>query len=309
MRQFDAYLFVDWSASNRPCPPAQAHTIWLAAYDEPTEELVDAHPATRREAYRVVLDRLCHYARRRLRVLVGFDFAYGYPSGLARALYGDRDQAAWRRTWMELATRLVDDAENRNNRFAVASALNRRIGASRPGPFWGCPQDAATSFLHTTRPAFPYPIHDHHPLDRLRVCEHRLTGVQEPWKLAYPGSVGSQALTGIPYLHRLRTHPDLADISRVWPFETGFTASPSTTRPAIIHAEIWPGIVKQRVRSLMEDEPDLIRDQAQVRAMGGWAREMDRAGRLGHLFDMPTGLAPEQCSQCVEEEGWILGAA
>jgi hypothetical protein len=123
------------------------------------------------------------------------------------------------------------------------------------------------------------------------------------------GSVGGQALLGIPRVAALRDCPGLAAVSRVWPFETGFSPVPGgDARPLVLHTEIWPGVVNDRVRALMATDPTLIRDRAQVQAMCEWAAEHDRAGTLGRYFDSPAGLTPVQVRACTEEEGWVLGA-
>ena len=198
---------------------------------------------------------------------------------------------------------------NENNRFIVARELNCITCKDSPGPFWGCPVSEATLLLRTRSPGFSYGVSTRVQLHRLRIVEQRLPGVQECWKLSYPGSVGSQALVGIPCVHNLRRHPQLVQISRVWPFETQFTSTPCPNKgPFILHAEIWPGVVNSRVQELMRKEPGLIRDQAQVRAMCKWAAELDQQGGFGRLFDVPDGLNQEQIRICIEEEGWILGA-
>jgi hypothetical protein len=62
------------------------------------------------------------------------------------------------------------------------------------------------------------------------------------------------------------------------------------------------------VQVLMNANPGLIRDRAQVRAMCEWAAECDQAETLGQYFNMPAGLNQQQAKACVEEEGWVLGA-
>ena len=115
--------------------------------------------------------------------------------------------------------------------------------------------------------------------------------------------MGGQILTGIPAVREIRNHPDLADMSKVWPFETGFTPAPSAAGgPCIIHAEIWPGIVGDQL------EAGLLRDEAQVRAMVLWAAIQDANGNLGTQFDVPIGLNDGQVGLCIHEEGWILGS-
>ena len=139
-------------------------------------------------------------------------------------------------------------------------------------------------------------------LDRLRLTDKHLKGVQPVWKLFYTGSVGGQILVGLPQLRKLRDNPDLAPFSRVWPFETGFSAaSIPACGPFILHAEIWPGVVEERLK------PDKIRDWAQVEAMVEWLAELDSTGKLAPLFEPPVGLSAAELQICIDEEGWILG--
>ena len=123
------------------------------------------------------------------------------------------------------------------------------------------------------------------------------------------GSVGSQAIVGIPHVHAVRRHAQLSWCNQVWPFETGFTATPAPQRgPFVLHAEIWPGVVADQTKQLLTADSSLIRDQAQVRALCQWAEALDDAGQLGQLFDEPLRLTAQQIQTCVQEEGWVLGA-
>jgi hypothetical protein len=83
------------------------------------------------------------------RVLVGFDFAYGYPTGLSDLLnLTPADHAGtWRALWDVIGS-LCDqpdigggDVQNRVNIEAVANQLNTRcmnhLGPGRTGPWWG----------------------------------------------------------------------------------------------------------------------------------------------------------------------------
>ena len=108
----------------------------------------------------------------------------------------------------------------------------------------------------------------------------------------------------------MRRHADLADRSAVWPFETHFTPTPAPpkTGPFVVHAEIWPGVVKDAVISITENQKTAIRDQIQVRAMCQWAANLDLKNKLGQLFNTPDGLDSNQIQTCIEHEGWILGA-
>jgi hypothetical protein len=69
----------------------------------------------------------------------------------------------------------------------------------------------------------------------------RLRRLQPGWKLLGTGSAGSQALTGIPVVRRLRDDPLLAARAQVWPFETGLRPlGRAETSGRLIFAEIYP---------------------------------------------------------------------
>jgi hypothetical protein len=83
----------------------------------------------------------------------------------------------------------------------------------------------------------------------------------------------------------------------VWPFETGFTRRPTPERsPAIVHAEVWPGVVGLRRGG------DEIRDASQVKALVAEIARRDEDGTLADLFAPPRADA-----DAAREEGWILG--
>jgi hypothetical protein len=291
---FDAYLMIDWSGGASLGPPRPTKdNIWVGElWNGGASQLYFRGRAAATDR---ILRRLTAHAAAGARVLVGFDFPYGYPRGLARAL-GLNRSAPWRAVWDALGDAIADDAMNKNNRFDVAAQFNRRIAG--PGPFWGCPVGAARPELTaTTKGLFEFPVAG---LARLRATEAAMSGVQETWKLYGAGSVGSQALLGIPRVRELRDDPALMTISRVWPFEMGLTDNPSPGKgPFILHAEIWPGIV---------EVPDdaRIRDETQVRLMCEWAADHDKAGTLGAWF---APLLDPQTTAAVTEEGWILGCA
>lgn len=249
-------------------------------------------------------EQLLHHAAQGRRVLIGFDFGFGYPAGFADALDLAGDVPPWRRIWDMLTDMIVDNADNSNNRFEVAAALNARCNEATPGPFWGCPVGMHLPLLLPTSPIYPYAARPELALARLREVDRRERQMQPAWKLYGTASVGGQILTGIPYVRRLRYDPALKSISHVWPFETGFTAIPAPARgPFILFVEIWPGIVARLL-----DPSIAIRDQAQVRAVAQWFSALDASGRLGALFNCPAHLSPQAAKRCVQEEGWVAGA-
>lgn len=294
---FDSYVIVDWSAN--ASPKLRKDSIWVATADRaeasntlavrtsnmPTRDAAESRVAS-------ILRERAHLARR---VLVGFDFPYGYPAGFARQLGALQDCKPWLATWRRLANEIEDSDSNENNRFRVAALLNEALGLES-GPFWGCPPKAAGPHLKTGGRD-----RDLGPLRRLRRVEGHVKGVQEVWKLFTVGSVGSQALMGIPRVHSLRNNRDLSAVSSVWPFETGFCTDPTRgRRPAIVHAEIWPGLAE------LPQLGGRVKDDVQVETLAGHFARLDSMGELASLFDTPE-ICPDAVQECVDEEGWILG--
>lgn len=128
-RLFDAYVMVDWSAANGP--RTGRDSIWIGIRKAGEEMTPPANPATREEATSQLQEALERFVSKGKRVLVGFDFPFGYPGGFANAFSrGDLEGCSpWRFTWDRLKAEIKDDAKNRNNRFDVARALNRQVGA------------------------------------------------------------------------------------------------------------------------------------------------------------------------------------
>lgn len=308
MRLFDAYIAVDWSSKNTPTPRKESRdAIWVGESffdDEGCLHTVDAvYCRTRHTAQVHVRSRLQVHVDARRRVFLGFDFPYGYPAGFARALGLADERPPWRQVWDEL-TRLVEDNErNRNNRFLVADALNARCGVS-PGPFWGHDGKDYPALLRT-KSDYPYWVGPDLALKYFRIVENVARGSFSAWQLFGNGSVGGQCLVGIPVVHRLRYEPTFAPMSRVWPFETGFTAHPTPEQgPFVLHAEIWPGVPLFIPAKWCDD----IRDREQVRTVVCQLAALDADGHLGALFDTPRQLSREAVRVCEREEGWILGS-
>ncbi|HMN98826.1 MAG TPA: hypothetical protein PKD59_05385 [Miltoncostaeaceae bacterium] len=289
---FDAYLMVDWSGRNAPSRRAPSKdAIWVG--ERSRSRTGETYLRTREAATRHVRARLVEHVDAGARVLVGFDFPYGYPRGFAAAIGGAG--GSWRAVWDALGAAVEDDAANRNNRFAVAAMLNARVAG--PGPFWGCPASAeGPDLTRTLNGVFAFPVAG---IGRLRATEAAMSGVQETWKLLGNGSVGSQALVGIPRVRSLRDAPAGAGGGRVGPLEPGSPRGPvRAAGPAVLHAEIWPGIIPVPATAP-------IRDRAQVRLMCDRMAAEDVAGTLGAWF--APALDPQAAADAVAEEGWILG--
>src|SRR5215211_8828111 len=227
MTLFDAYLVVDWSAKNSRSPKKEsADAVWVGERLAANDSCRATYFRTRRLCEAHLRARLLEHTAAGRRVFLGFDFPYGYPAGFAAAISLNGNAPPWRLGWNELVQFIEDDVGNANNRFAVASALNVRCKGETEGPFWGCHDGIQETWLKSTGSSYPYLTGSRIVLEEKRETERRLSGVQPTWKLWGNGTVGSQALVGIPVVARLRDDPELRNISRVWPFETGFGLKP-----------------------------------------------------------------------------------
>jgi precorrin-8X/cobalt-precorrin-8 methylmutase len=289
-RLFDRYVMVDWSANSTP--KRGRDSIWIA--DSAVSHPVN--PSTRAAAMELVCSIVDESAGERL--LIGFDFSFGYPAGFAAALTGD-PTAGWAAVWSWLASTISDDERNRNDRLDVAAAVNERLaGSHSAAPFWGYPGRARTDALPRTRPE------SYRPFDEFRLAEHRVRAEGHrpfaSWQLAYPGSVGSQMMLGMRALELLRRDPRRGPRLRVWPFETGVgPASAVIDQGQVMLAEIWPSMFALR-NGLHE-----VRDAAQVATMVADIAERDAAGCLVDWFD--PSLDDDERRVVIAEEGWTLG--
>jgi len=283
-------VIVDWSASGTP--KTGRDSIWICAVGRNGAERLLQNPPTRHAAKALLCELLADSVRRGERVLAGFDFPFGYPSGFAARL-GLAGNPPWRAVWDEISSLVADDERNRNNRFTVGAILNERVSGDR-FPFWGCPASAAGPYLGPTH----HRAHNDEDLAEKRLIDTWMVGAQPCWKLAYTGSVGSQVLTGIPVVRALRDDPRWSDRARIWPFETGFSRSGEAR---IVFAEVWPSWWP--IPSV-SGEP---KDKTQVRTVAHLFAEQNRHGEVARWLVGPPGLTEKQLRTIKTEEAWTLG--
>lgn len=267
----DTVAIVDWSAA--ATPRLGRDSIWLGVAGGGERNL-----PTRAAAESALRTLISDTVARGRTLLIGLDFAFGYPMGFARALTGHAGAPA---AWAWLNDHLTDGPDNRNDRFATAARMNARLPGL--GPFWfnATPHDL---------PGLPRKgsARCGHGLAERRVCDALAPGAQSVWKLGGAGSVGGQALTGQPLLHRLRgAFPGAV---AVWPFDP---------LPApVVLAEVFPSLLAPQVAMATKADPATPRDAHQVRLL---AQALHRLGNLGAL------LTPGAPPDILAEEGWILG--
>ena len=297
-RLFSAYVIVDWSAAAKPTTGADS--VWIGVMKRDVRfrlTFETFNPATRQEAETKLASILDDLKKRGERALVGFDFPLGFPRGFSQALALKGEQP-WRAVWDQLNKMVKDKVDNTNNRFGVGSELNRRLTGG-PFPFWGVPPKDTLTTLQ------PKKTREHGPddLPEFRHADTAAKGAHSIWKLYYNGSVGGQAIMGIPAARRLKDAR--GDAARVWPFETGFKALTEADLEGVqvVIAEVYPSLIKA------VPAPGEIKDAAQVRALAEHFAKLDEAGKLAALFGPPKGLAEDVVTAAETEEGWILGAS
>lgn len=294
---FDAYIMVDWSGSSSPS--SGANSIWLArgGWNGTSLAIRTANPRTR-EAALETLVAWCDDLQGK-RVLLGLDFAFGYPKGFSKAAgLAESDRGPWHAVHTFLGEHVTDQVDNKNNMYSVAESVNECIAGGGPGPFWGCPPSLATADLTTRRIghfAFPYG-----GLSEWRLADQRArqsTTTQSVWKLNSGVSVGGQSILGIHRLHQLRQM--LSRRAAIWPFETGW-AVPSSA-DAVVMAEIFPSVIP-----ILNAAGGGVKDEQQVRSCVWHAAINDLNATLGRTFAQPRGLGDEELAVAASEEGWIL---
>ena len=281
---FDRIAILDWSAECRP--KTGRDSIWLGVAWAGAVE--SENPATRAQAEARLKSLIEDALTAGERLLIGADFAFGYPAGFARALTGESLALA---VWDWLAAHLQDDARNRNSRWDLAAAMNRALPGI--GPFWFSPPGRAIPDLPAKGT-----LRAGHGLADLRSVDTRAPGAQSVWKLGGAGAVGSQSLTGLPVLSRLRA--DFPGRVAAWPFE------PWDAAPVVL-AEVYPSLLRAEIAALTPPNSasgkadGTALDELQVRLLALALAQLAKDGRLEALFAAADPATP------LAEEGWILG--
>lgn len=258
---------VDWSGGKDTGPRPRQDAIWAcsATRGEPEAPVYLRNRQAAEVWLRAEMDAALA-ARERL--LIGFDFPFGYPAGFAKAVTGSDDPFA---LWAELAGR-IEDTDTGNNRFDVAAELNRLFEGV--GPFWGNGLKRDIADLPRKGTA-----RSGHGMRERRACEGEAPGAFALWQLSGVGAVGSQTLMGVPVLHRLRQQYG-RDV-RVWPFEP--------LDAAVGFVEIWPSLLVGAV-------PE------------GWIKDAWQVHEVARMVSgLSADEMVQVLSVEAPEEGWIFG--
>ena len=275
--RFDTVVMIDWTGGRDTGRRPRKDAIWAAVARDGEPAIPRVYLRNREIAVEWLRDLFVAEMRAGRRVLAGFDFPFGYPAGFARRLTGRADPLA---VWGWMAEHLVD-APTGNNRFELAGRINAMFPGI--GPFW----------FNASGREIPHLPHKGraragHGLEERRAVERSAKGSFTCWQMGGAGAVGSQVMTGMAALERLRRALD--GHVAVWPFE------PLTAPIAFV--EVWPSLMADAVRAAMR--PGEIRDSVQVRVLARAIAEAARDGRLARMLDAVPHAARA-------EEGWILG--
>lgn len=273
----ETIVMVDWAGGNDTGRRPRKDAIWAAVAREGEPGIPRVYLRNREIAVEWLRGLLGAELRAGRRVLAGFDFPFGYPSGFAERLTGRADPLA---VWGWMAEHLEDGPKG-NNRFDIAGRINAMFPGV--GPFW---------FNATGREIDHLPrkgrARGGHGMAERRAVELRAKGSFTCWQMGGAGAVGSQVMTGMAALERLRRA--IPGEVAVWPFEP-------PDRP-VAFVEVWPSLLDREVRAAMR--PGGVKDAVQVRVLARAVAEAAREGRLAAMLD----AVPEDARR---EEGWILG--
>ena len=238
---WDSFAMVDWSGGNDTGPTPTRDAIWIG-WVIAGEEREPVYMRNRTEALGWLAGLIVAERNAGRRLLIGFDFPFGYPSGFGRHLTGSDDPLA---VWAWLRRNLRDQPEG-NNRFELAGRINR--GLPGVGPFWfnGTQDDVEGLPRKGTE-------REGHGQRERREVEELARGTFSCWQMGGAGAVGGQAMTGMAAVWKLVEQ--MRDDVSVWPFE------PLNRAAGLV--EIWPSLLADAVRA----EGDAIKDRAQVRVM------------------------------------------
>jgi hypothetical protein len=299
-RLFGAYVIVDWTAAEGHKTGEQSVWIGVMKRDVRFRLSYEAHNvATRTEGEALLRTILGDFARKGERVLVGYDFPLGFPQGTAKRL--GLDGEPWAATWGFLAANVVDKKDNINNRFAVASKMNRLM-TDEARPFWGAPAKQVQRWIASTKPVDGYG--DIPEFRRTELATKKLGKAMSKslWQLQGAGSVGGQALLGIAMARRILE--SLGPSGAVWPFGTGWRAltaadvDPLSALFIEVNGALYPAA----------PEPGEVKDATRVRGVAEALAKLDEAGKLGDAFAPRAAMKDKDVAAVAAEEGWMFGA-
>lgn len=273
--RFDRVAVLDWSAARGRRRGRDSIWLGLAGPEGSAQENLPTRTSAEARLAHLIADSIATGGR----LLLGCDFGFGWPCGLAPALTGRAEALA---VWDWLAARVAETAGDGSTYRAVAAEANRRFPGD--GPFWGDGTATGTEGLPRRKPALPPGLAEHRATEL--AARDGVSAPKSQWQLAGAGAVGAQTLTGVPVLWRLRRR--FAGAVAVWPFE------PVAGAPVVL-AEVYPSLLARAVRRAVATGE--VPDAAQVRLLSSALWRLSETQALAPMFAAGD-----------PEEGAILGA-
>ena len=297
---FEKYVAIDWSGARRP---RLNQKIQIAEYDPETRtvSLVPSHAQSATGWYMWSRDEVFEYVRclvAKKRVLIGFDFAFGYPYCCKDTYFGDCDTAPTnvQDLWATVEQVCKSDDNFRGQRFY----------SDENPPFRDYYNDGKTR-------GNAYKA-------RYRVTDKRARTTEE----LNPSSVficygqknvGTGSLAGMRFLHKICQDKVCQDrIPTIWPFET-------TVKHRSTLVEIYPRFFVKRAQDIRCSRglPNTVRgllgcyDATLGDPCEKWSDDerdalVSAVGMAWFANQQATWAAPTCALACAAtHEGWIFG--
>jgi hypothetical protein len=282
--RFDTFIAIDWSGATK-----QYSGIAVAACDSgrSTPKLIRPLAAPR-WTRSTVADWLCGKLAGRRRLLIGLDFAFGFPFADGGYLGGNAP-----------LVRSVFD-------------LWKLIDSESPDPDFGC-----DSFI--SNPAYsslfwkagPTPLHwiEHKRRTEYACAERTRTRPETVYKLLGSKQVGKASLTGMRVLHHIRS-VKVGDVA-FWPFEKVRTSAMVEIYPTLFRKRSTGSSAKLRSSRDLNQALTVFGCNAISHSRNLSDHETDAlisAAGLRTIAQSPTTWSHRDLSSSrVQREGWIFG--
>jgi hypothetical protein len=139
MPLFDFYIMVDWSGGARR-RGGRSDTIWIAHGRRTADTPLTDSPRSRTEAIELIEPVLERAIRSKQRVLLCFDFAYGYPVDFAPALQAATGKSD-RKSRPRISFPLLKEKETSVRHPLISENDPTRTTASHAATFEPCHRD------------------------------------------------------------------------------------------------------------------------------------------------------------------------
>jgi hypothetical protein len=283
---FDAFIAIDWSGAARAY---NGIAVAICSSGRTPPEVVP--PARKRWTRMEITEWLKRRLEDRQRLLIGFDFAFGFP--------------------FEDCGYLGGQADGVDNIFALWELIEAKSSGDAD---FGCSQFVADPIYSTLFwTAGPKPkAWVERKRQTERVCaELTKTRPDTLYKLLHSKQVGKASITGMRVLHHVRSCKGRR--VAIWPFETPRTSAVVEIYPTMFRKRATGSVAKLRSTAdlnlalgVLDSDP--IRNTRRIRLSDHETDALISAVGLRSIARKPdVWTSPESKSARVRREGWIFG--